>query len=63
MAIPPLDEIAKIKTEIQLLESALKNCADTTIRELVEDWLKERRAKLAELNLAELSRQTKRKAG
>ena len=42
----PVDETAKIKTEIKLLESALQNCDDTNIRKQVEDWIKEQRRKL-----------------
>lgn len=50
MATLPLDEIAKIAAEIKLLEAALKNCTDLTIRGLVEDWLKERKRKLTQLS-------------
>ncbi|MHB8215743.1 MAG: hypothetical protein ACYDDS_06645 [Candidatus Sulfotelmatobacter sp.] len=47
--MPTLAEIAKIKAEIAALESALKTCTDTNIREVIEFRLEERKIKLAQL--------------
>lgn len=48
--MPSLEEAAKIKAEIAKLESALKSCTDTSIRELVEIRLEERKIKMAQLH-------------
>jgi hypothetical protein len=45
-----LEEITKIKAEIERLASALKYCTDTTIREVIRVRLEELRLKLAQLS-------------
>jgi D-mannonate dehydratase len=46
--MPSLAEVAKIKAEIAKLESALKSCTDSQIREVIDSRLEERRHKLAQ---------------
>jgi hypothetical protein len=40
-------EIAKIRTDIERLERARDQCADTGIRNLIEAWIEEQKQKLA----------------
>jgi hypothetical protein len=47
--MPLLAEIAAIKEHIRKLESALKDCTDTRIREVIEIRLEEQMWKLRQL--------------
>lgn len=40
-------EIAKIKAEIEALEKAFRNCADSGLRKVIEDWIESSKQKLA----------------
>jgi hypothetical protein len=46
-----LAEAAKIKGEIEKLESARKDCFDTRIQEVIEFRIEERRLKLRQIEL------------
>jgi predicted negative regulator of RcsB-dependent stress response len=46
----PSEEISRIKSEIEKLEFALKDCTDSNIREVIEIRLDERRLRLRQLN-------------
>ena len=42
----PLEEIAQIKAKITALEQSRERCADSRIREVIDDWIKEQKDKL-----------------
>ena len=39
-------EIAKVKAKIKALEQSRERCADSRIREVIDDWIKEQKDKL-----------------
>jgi len=45
--MPTPEKIATIRTEIERLEKALRECSDSGIRKVIEDWIAEARKKLA----------------
>jgi hypothetical protein len=47
--MPSLAEIARVKAEIAKLESDLKSCTDSTIREVIDIRIEELRQRLAQL--------------
>jgi len=46
-SMPTPEKIATIRTEIERLEKALRECSDSGIRKVIEDWIAEARKKLA----------------
>ena len=53
----PLEEIAKIKVEVEELESALKRIADTRVREVIEIRIEECQVRLRQLQVILRKRQ------
>jgi len=42
----PTEKIAQIKDKIAALEQSRERCADSRIREVIDDWIKEQKDKL-----------------
>ena len=40
------EEVAKIKAEVEKFEDALRECTDSGIRKLIEDWIADAKKRL-----------------
>ena len=56
--MPSPKERAKIKAEIEKFEKALRDCTDSGIRKVIEDWIEDARERLASAQKSRIAKKS-----